>query len=171
MSLASQDWPRAETSAGAIGAFCVGAAVASVLRHRSGRSFPWLVMAALLLLPVDWAALPGWFELALVAFAMGVQGASLSRFGPAKLRTVVVTGTLLRLADAAVMAGIGGFGDRERDGVATLAAGSWACYAAGAGLGTFLPERTHPPLVVATALLLLIACDLAITERRRRDVR
>ncbi len=76
MSLASHAWARAETSAGAVGAFCMGAAVASVLRHWSGRSFPWLVMAALLLLPVDWAALPGWFELALVAFAMGVQGAS-----------------------------------------------------------------------------------------------
>ncbi len=69
------------------------------------------------------------------------------------------------------MAGIGGFGNRERDGVATLAAGSWACYAIGAALGTFLPQRTHPPLLVATVLLLLIAGDLAITERTRRSVR
>lgn len=172
--LAAGDWDRAATNAAAIGVFFAGAVAASLLRRASGRSYLCLLLAAGLLVPVRLAPLTVKEQLFLLALAMGAQGASIRKFGAARLQTVVVTGTLLRLADGIVTegwkvlsppSGAGGGGT----GLLTL--GSWAAYGGGAALGISVGRAIAVPLIPPISLLLLAAADLAVLHGRRQASR
>lgn len=168
--LTAGDWDQAAKNAIAIGAFFIGAVLASLLRQVSDRSAPGLVLAAALLVPLRLVRLTALEQLVLLASAMGAQGASLSRFGKAHLQTVVVTGTLLHLADAVAAGGRKGLHHWHEAGsssMAVLALGSWLAYGAGAALGGVVPPLIALPLAVPIAMLLLTAADLAISARSR----
>src|SRR5262250_2027284 len=84
------EWRRAGVYLAALGAFFAGALAVRLAWRLAALPAPSLLAVAALLvvagfLPVTTAWLP-----ALLAFAMGMQGASLSRFGAAGLQTVVV---------------------------------------------------------------------------------
>ncbi len=101
---------------------------------------------------------------------MGTQGASIRRFGSARLQTVVVTGTLLHFADAVASEGWKVLSPQSGpgSGTAMLSLGSWAAYGAGAALGIGLAKTLAVPLAPAIGVLLLTAADLAFLHGRRR---
>ena len=166
--LAAGDWDRAATNAATIGVFFLGAVIASLLRQVSGRSYPCLLLAAGLLVPISLVPLTMKEQLYLLAFAMGTQGASIRHFGASRLQTVVVTGTLLHFADALVSKGwkVLPSPSAQGGGTALLTLGSWASYGAGAALGISLGRAISIPLAPAIGVLLLTAADLAFLHGR-----
>ncbi len=170
------DWDRVTVDAFTLAAFLLGALAASFLKHALLRPFLALLLAAILLVLAHWPELDGLFALVLLAGAMGLQGAALGRFADISLQTVVVTGTILRLADALV----DGFWRRLRsvtpdgsgaaagDGAAALTAAAWLFYALGVAGGVAGIALLRLPLVVPAALLGGLAIELALTGRRSR---
>ncbi|MFO1062072.1 MAG: DUF1275 family protein [Dongiaceae bacterium] len=159
-----------------LAAFLAGALLAVLLRRRlADRRAPALLLAALLLaaaallLLAGLPAWPGWLLAAALALAMGLQGASLGRFAGTALQTVVVTGTLLRLAELAAGIRPAAAAAPDRRPLA-LTAAAWLAYAGGALLGAAaadaavalpaaLPETL--PLLVPALLQGAVALDVA----------
>src|SRR5208282_941056 len=117
---------------------------------------------------------PGYFALvALLAFAMGIQTATLTRIGALTVYTTFVTGTLTKFAESFTRALFWGYDHFRLTGrmsdtvrlapqqadvrnTAFLAA-TWLCYLAGAALGAFTKYRwelraLYIPVVVLVAL-------------------
>ncbi len=171
--LASGDWDRAATNAATIGVFFLAAVLASLLRRASGRPYLGLLLAAGLLMPIYLVPLTTKEQLLLLGFAMGMQGGSIRQFGSARLQTVVVTGTLLYVADAVVSEGWKTLSSRSASETATvmLPLGSWASYGAGAALEISLGRAISVPLAPAIGVLILMAADLAFLHGRSRSRR
>jgi uncharacterized membrane protein YoaK (UPF0700 family) len=93
------DAKRAGGYATTLAAFLAGATLSAFLRRTTGRPVAALLAAAALLLAAAVAHLPAPASLAILAVAMGLQGAAITRFGAAGMQTVVVTATIIRLAD------------------------------------------------------------------------
>lgn len=107
-----------------------------------------------------------WLALGITALAMGVQGTALSRFAGVSLSTVVVTSTVVRIAEANVDALL-----RTRGGTVVhhhapffLLAGVWLAYAAGAAAAVLLVPASPTPVVVAAVL---VAVVIALRHRWR----
>ena len=101
---------------------------------------------------------PTYFSLvALLAFAMGVQTATLTHTGPFTVYTTFVTGTLTKFAEAFTRTLFWGY-DRVRDSVrvteiiklaprqqavreTALLASTWTCYILGAAIGTLIKRH------------------------------
>ncbi len=173
LDFAAGDWDRAATNAATIGVFFLGAVLASLLRRALQRSYPCLLLAAALLAPIHLVPLTTMEQLLLLAFAMGTQGGSIRHFGSARLQTVVVTGTLLQLADAVVSQGLKArsASSGSGDGTTILALGSWATYGVGAALGITLGRAISLPLAPAIGVLLLTTADLVFLHNRSRPRR
>jgi uncharacterized membrane protein YoaK (UPF0700 family) len=105
-------------------------------------------------------------ELLLLTFAMGMQGAALSRFGNANLNTVVVTGTMLRLADeiTAKLLSAGEGEAKPPPGTIAIPLAGWLVYGVGAALGAVFLGILAYPLLAPAALLLVVAADVARSE-------
>jgi uncharacterized membrane protein YoaK (UPF0700 family) len=175
IAAARRDAGQAAACGLVLAAFLAGALLAALLRRQLvDRRAPALLLAALLLaaaalLPLaGLPAWPGWLLAAGLALAMGLQGASLGRFGGTALQTVVVTGTLLRLAE--LMAGVRPPAAAPDSRPLALMAGAWLAYAGGALLGAgaadaavALPARLPEtlPLLVPALLQAAVALDLA----------
>ncbi|HEY6359177.1 MAG TPA: YoaK family protein [Vicinamibacterales bacterium] len=82
--------------------FFLAAVAGAILRRLFERAYLTLILAAGLLFIASVAEADRTWTLTFLAAAMGLQGASISRFGPASLQTVVVTGTIVRLAEELV---------------------------------------------------------------------
>lgn len=108
-----------------------------------------------------------WLALGVTALAMGVQAAALSRFAGVALSTVVVTSTMVRIAEAnadfLVRLARGRIA-AERAPLMLLA-GAWLAYAIGAAVAVLLHPATATPLVAAAALVALV-----IGVRHRRGI-
>lgn len=160
------DLGRVVNYASTLTAFLAGAIVASVLRRITGGPVAALVAAAALVLAAAIAALPPLPSLALIAVAMGFQGAAITRFGGANMSTVVVTATIVRLADHLVENVL-----PERrgalPGAARLDALAWLAYGAGAALALVAERVTHGALFLAAAALVVIAVEVATEPRAR----
>jgi uncharacterized membrane protein YoaK (UPF0700 family) len=154
---------RAASYAATLAAFLMAAIIGSVLRRTSGRSATPLLAAVVLLTFAAAAPMNTTPRLILLAATMGLQGAAVTRFGPASLQTVVVTGTMCRLADNIVdhilPATI------QKIGTTRLDAAAWLGYAAGAGLAIGVAHIMAKPLLVAAVVLLIITLDVARDER------
>jgi uncharacterized membrane protein YoaK (UPF0700 family) len=170
------EWLRVANQAVTLAAFFAGAILAHVLGRASGRpALPFLAEAGLLA-AVAAAPPPRTAALALLAVAMGLQSGAQGRFGAATLQTVVVTGTMTRLAinlvDAAavLLAGAG----RQRNSALSrqplppplaIYALAWIAYGIGAGIGAAAVRHTSAPLAISAALLVVMT---GIGTARRR---
>jgi uncharacterized membrane protein YoaK (UPF0700 family) len=100
---------------------------------------------------------PAYFTLvALLAFAMGVQTATLTHIGPLTVYTTFVTGTLTKLTESATRALFWTYDHARHFGMSyivrhavgqrdiregTMLAATWSCYVAGAAIGTMFKAR------------------------------
>jgi uncharacterized membrane protein YoaK (UPF0700 family) len=127
--------------------------------------------------------------LALLAAAMGLQTATLTRIGPLTIHTTFVTGMLNTFAQAishwhfwayderrrgcSVSAIVRRSGENSASHVAKLMAGIWFCYMAGAVAGTSMNSRwSTRSLYLPTVLLILVAVvdrfrPLSLEEQRQ----
>jgi uncharacterized membrane protein YoaK (UPF0700 family) len=135
---------------------------------------------------------PAYFALvALLAFAMGVQTATLTHIGPLTIYTTFVTGTLTKFSESFTralfwaydhfrltkhMSDIVGSVTRQPDARdAAFLLSVWLCYLCGAALGTAMKHRWELRALYAPALLLVafVVVDqvypVAIQEERRQQ--
>jgi uncharacterized membrane protein YoaK (UPF0700 family) len=148
--------------------FFLAAVIGAFLRRLFGRPYLTLVLAAGLLFLASVVEAERTWTLAILAASMGLQGASISRFGPASLQTVVVTGTIVRLAEELVQIFVKakqGAALQEDRSTSVLFAMAWIFYAIGAGAGTVALVLLNAPLIVPGLLLLAVAADLAIGHK------
>ena len=165
IAAARGEWARIPPYALTLGAFFAGAMATSALKRAFDRAFPPLLLAAALLAATERVGLGGDLELLLLAFAMGLQGASLNRFGTTSLQTVVITSTLLNLADGCVRHGwhaAAGVDDKGPD--MTLLGAAWLAYALGAAAGVLLSSQLGLPLGLPAIVLVGVAIDLAVAR-------
>jgi uncharacterized membrane protein YoaK (UPF0700 family) len=165
IALAGAEWRRALTYATTLLAFFLAGIVASLIRRALQRSDLILYVAAafllLALLPKEAPEL----VLALLAVAMGFQGAAVQRFGRTAISTVVVTNTLLRLAEGIVTQirrpAASPVRPEERESV-VMGATAWTTYAVGGALTVAgAAYLTRWALVLPAVLLAGIAASLA----------
>ena len=118
------------------------------------------IVGALGFLPVGIEA-----SVLILAFAMGMQAAAITRFGGTAASTVVITSTLARTAEAALDA-IAPSRDGTLPPVARprLLALSWTGYLVGAVAGTLLLHAVAYPLTVPAVVLLVVAGLCATTS-------
>jgi len=151
-----------------LGLFFAAAVFAAILRRLFERAYISLVTAAVFLLLIPLAKLDREWTLALLAAAMGLQGACISRFGSVNLHTVVVTGTIVKLSEGLVdvlMPSRSAGAARTYHASTALFAAAWLFYAVGAGCGAVALGLIGAPLVVPALLLLAVSADLALAER------
>lgn len=155
---------RAASYALTLVVFLAGAIVSSALRRTTRQPIASLLAAAGLLLVASFVTAAPFARLGLLAFAMGLQGAAVTRFGSTSLQTVVVTGTMIRLADNLVEHAL-----PERTepapGATRLDALAWLSYIAGAALAIGAQHAMGRPLLLAAAALLAIAAEVADATR------
>ncbi|MGO9787722.1 MAG: YoaK family protein [Stellaceae bacterium] len=152
-------------------AFAAGAVFGAALKRASSRPYVPLLLAALLLAATGFAA-PGRGMLGAIAIVMGLQAASVSKFGATTLQTVVITGPIVRLAEGLVDLLWPGKGADARAAADASAHNglAWIAYGAGAVLGASgVVFLGGPPLLLAVPALLLLAAaaELAIEPQGR----
>jgi uncharacterized membrane protein YoaK (UPF0700 family) len=168
IALAEADWRRGLTYGTTLLAFFLAGIAASLVRRVFRRSDVILYGAAAFLLAALLPHEAPELVLALLAIAMGFQGAALQRFGHVTISTVVVTNTMLRLAENIVgrirrPASVALRPD-EREAV-PMGATAWATYAVG-GATTIagVIYLTRWALVVPALLLVVVAITLPRTR-------
>ena len=167
---AQGEWHRVEIYVVTLGAFFLGALFASLVKRALGRLFVPLLLEAALLLLVDALVRHAPPEnavplIALLAAAMGLQGASVTRFGSTGLNTVVVTTTIARLADGLV----GWVWPVRRDAetppagwTVAISVAAWTAYGIGAAAAVILLDhfQLRAPLVAPALLVTAVAISL-----------
>jgi len=152
-------------------AFTSGAVLGAVLRRASGRPYVPLLLAAFLLAAISLGALNRQAMLGLIAIVMGLQAASISKFGATSLQTIVITGPIVRLAEGLVDLMWVGKGANTREAAEASAHNglAWITYGVGAGLGAAAVGLAGTPLVLAVpaGLLLAAAAELAAEPQGR----
>ena len=159
------DGARATGYATTLAAFLAGAIASALLRRVTGRPIAALLAASVLLLAAAIAHLPPHASLALLAVAMGLQGAAITRFATATMSTVVVTATIVRLAHHIVAFAMPVEGAAQ-GGAARLDALAWIAYGAGAALALVVERIMHVPLFLAAAMLFAVAFEVATAGPR-----
>ncbi len=173
--LGRQDWPNLLRPLCAIAAYVIGMTLTRIAVGVAGRrgvrriaSFTLAVEALLLVLfaratpamhlgqIVDLQS-PAYFTLvALLAFAMGVQTATLTHVGALTVYTTFVTGTLTKLTESFTRVLFWGYDQLRQAGISdvvrlapkqrdvregTMLASTWICYLAGAAIGTVIKQK------------------------------
>jgi uncharacterized membrane protein YoaK (UPF0700 family) len=156
IALAQRGYPEAWRHIAPLFCFFLGAMASRALLRLARRFEPSLVLEALLLAGVDFLPVGLESKVLIVAFAMGIQAAAVTRFGGDAVSTVVVTSTLTRAAEVLL--------DRLwRDRLAAhpplvthprLLALTWAGYFLGALIGALLVPLIAWPLLVPAAILI-----------------
>ena len=88
------------------------------------------------------------------------------RFGPVTLQTVVVTGTMVRLAEYCIERLLPRQPPQE-PGVIELHAVAWITYGVGAALAVMAERVTARPLVFAAAAAFIVTAEVAAATRQR----
>ena len=153
-------------------AFTSGAILGAVLRRASGRPYVPLLLAAFLLAAISLGALNRQAMLGLIAIVMGLQAASISKFGATNLQTIVITGPIVRLAEGLVDLLWVRKGAKTREAAEASAHNglAWITYGVGAALGAAAAVGlAGTPLVLAVpaGLLLAAAAELAAEPQGR----
>jgi uncharacterized membrane protein YoaK (UPF0700 family) len=133
---------------------------ASALRRATGRPAVSLLAAAVLLLVATIAPVEPDLRLALLAATMGLQAGAITHFGTTPLQTVVITSTMVRLADHLVerllpVPRTGQPGAMRLSGIA------WIAYGAGAALAVGAQHLMQRPLLIAAFILLVVTVEMA----------
>jgi uncharacterized membrane protein YoaK (UPF0700 family) len=169
LALASGDWLAALGRIATLASFFAGAVAGRVLLNlRRGRSaLPLGVEAVAIVL----AAIPSAGSdtgIAILTFAMGVQSTALTRFHGVTLSTVVLTGTMGRLAEDAgdrlVRPASAGPAHAQRPARVLLWA--WVAYGAGAALAALVLRHTGAPLMLPALAVFAVT---ALYARRPTD--
>lgn len=152
--------------AATIGAFALGAAVATLLKM-ARVPLPALFMLAGALLALVAVAKPAVFlALCALAFVMGLQGGAISTFSGIRLPTVVVTSTLVSLVDGLVRRGL-----QRPDAPPPPAAQlrhltvAWLAYGLGGGAAVLAQSRLALPLLLPAALYAAVAAGFLGRDR------
>jgi len=161
ISLAQGEWARVSVYATTLAAFLAGALAAEIAKRRGvPASLPLLASGVPLV--VVWAAgLEGDVALAALAAGMGLQGGSVARFADINVQTVVITGTILKLAEAAthrMVKPTSGVAAPSAKGLPVFAA-TWLAYAVGAVLSLAAHDLGPLKLVLPLALLIPVAAS------------
>lgn len=159
ISLAQGEWARVSVYAMTLAAFLAGALVAEAAKRRGVPASLPLLLSGLPLVAVWAAGLEGDVALAALAAGMGLQGGSVARFAEINVQTVVITGTILKLAEAAidrVVRPAKGAPAPTAKGLSVFAA-TWLAYAAGAVISLALKDIGPVKLVLPLAVLMPVA--------------
>ena len=151
IALAGAQYADAIQSAIIIAAFMVGVAFSAVL----GRKLPLAAVLGVEAAAIVGAALIAPHLAALVlAFAMGLQNATMTRFSGTSLNTVVLTGNLQKMMQD-FLGRFTGLSRTARDGSAESAtiAWVWLAYLGGVAAGAFADRLLAYPLLPVVALL------------------
>ena len=148
-----------------LAAFFSGAIAASALRRATARPAVSLLVAAALLLIAAVVNMALDLRLALLAATMGLQAGAISRFGTTQLQTVVVTSTMVRLADQLVERLMPSVHPAE-PGTMQIHAAAWLAYAGGAALAVGAERIMRWPLLCAGLVLVVVTIDVARDGRR-----
>ena len=156
IALADGHWELASHRFMPLFAFFAGAMLARLLLRLTHRAAVPLLLEALLLAGVGLLPIGREPELMIAALAMGLQASAITHFGSAAVSTVVVTGTIARIADA-VLDRVWVAEKRALPVVSTpaLLALTWLGYFAGALAGALLTKATSLPLLAPAALLVV----------------
>jgi uncharacterized membrane protein YoaK (UPF0700 family) len=176
ISTAQQDWGEFWLRMVPLSTFVLGTALGHVMlelgqRRGSRRRFAWTAALQALLLvafitlgtwfgpPESVARAPAWqlhLPVAVVAVAMGLQNATLTRANGLAIHTTYLTGMLSVLVEGLVQYGVSG---RGRPGWhLAVVGGLWAAFVVGAACGALLLARWHLlALVLPVAGLLGVA--------------
>lgn len=204
--LLQQHWYAATLAASVLAAFVLGSLAGRILvevaSRKKFRNIASLIVSleAALLMAVIWSApaiLPwtgkaAYPLMAMLALAMGLQTATLTRIGPLTVHTTFVTGMINKFCQLAshwifrtydLIYATGPQGamlrqNRSRTGRQALFIGSiWVLYLAGACCGTWLSARwrLHAFFVPFALLVIIVAVDLihplSIEEEREQPER
>ena len=158
IALGEGQWTSASNRAAALLVFFLGAAAGYVLRRRAGPDCRWpLIAEAFVLVVAATSILPMGAALSLVAFAMGLQAAAVTTFGGVALSTVVVTSSMVRIAEGMVqrispdMTAKAPVGSR-------LLFGTWLAYASGAVVGAIVFRWVGSNSGLLLSAALVMAC-------------
>lgn len=158
--------PVAATYVATLALFCIGAACAVLLKTRRGGLGTPLSLVAAIVAAAGLIPMPNGLVLLALAFAMGVQGGTITAFSGIRLPTVVVTSTLVNLVEGLVTRA-GWAGDDSKPpagGHLWHYAAAWLAYGAGGGAAV-LAEGLSVPLLAPALVCLLVALDLARLAR------
>ncbi|MBV8537630.1 MAG: DUF1275 domain-containing protein [Alphaproteobacteria bacterium] len=163
ISIAQGELPRVVTYALTLAAFLAGALAAEGFKRARVRPTVPLLLSGLPLIAVYALDLQDNWALAVLALGMGLQGGAVARFANVNVQTVVITGTMLKLAEAAIYRL---FPVRGAPVIPSHALSvfwlTWLSYAAGAVLS--LAAKELGPLKLLLPLVLLI--PVAFAEER-----
>lgn len=166
ISVAEGEWPRVATYAITLASFLIGGLLAEGAKRAGATPMLPLLVSGVPLVVMYLAGLQDDGALAALAFAMGLQGGSVSRFANINVQTVVVTSTLLKLAEAAIHRLFPTRRDLESP-VPRLALPifglTWIAYGLGAAFS--LAARGFGPLKFLLPLIVLM--PTALSENRR----
>ena len=155
-----------------VGAFAAGALIGALLKRVSGRGSLPLLLGGVLLLVLVVAPSSRTEALVLLAVVMGLQGAAVVRFRSISLQTIVITGTIVRLAEGMVTTVLGGGRAELHVHEANVHhALTWSGYLIGAGVGGLALERLGMPLLLPAAAILVAAALLGLIEARDPEPR
>jgi uncharacterized membrane protein YoaK (UPF0700 family) len=202
MYLGRQDWPNLLRPLCAIVSYVVGMTLTRIAIGLAGRngirriaSFTLTVEALLLLFfahatpamhlgqIVDLQSSAYFTLVALLAFAMGVQTATLTHIGPLTVYTTFVTGTLTKLTESFTRVLFWGYDQLQQSGIShvvrlapsqrdvregTMLASTWTCYLVGAALGTVLKQRWELRALYLPVAVLIVF--IALDQFRPIDV-
>lgn len=148
MSAAHGDWANTLIYVVTLASFSAGVAVAYLLEAEHLR-VP-LLIEALLITAVALVAPGKTTALIMLAGAMGLQAASMTRFGTVTISTVVVTSVIVRIVEGSVSK------KKPPDIALTMPvlAAAWAAYAIGAALSVAASPLGDLILLVPVAVLL-----------------
>jgi uncharacterized membrane protein YoaK (UPF0700 family) len=164
ISAAQHEWPKVETYALTLAAFLIGALAAETMKRAKVRPTVPLLLSGLPLVAVYLAKLDGNAALAALALGMGLQGGAVARFANINVQTVVITGTLLKLAEAAVYRLLptgNGSGPTLPPLAFSVFGLTWVAYGLGAALS--LAAKDLGPLKILLPLVPLV--PVALGER------
>jgi uncharacterized membrane protein YoaK (UPF0700 family) len=150
-----------------VGAFATGALVGALVKRVSGRGSLPLLLGGAVLIGLAAAAQTQVVTLVLLAAVMGLQGAAVARFRSISLQTIVITGTIVRLAEGVVTTLLGrGRVEPDVHEANVHHALTWSGYLVGAGAGGIALERLPAPLLPPAFAMLAATALLALIEAR-----
>jgi uncharacterized membrane protein YoaK (UPF0700 family) len=157
LALAGGDWLVALARIATLASFLAGAIAGRLLLNfRSGRSALPLAVEAIAIVLAAVPSAGSETGIAILTFAMGVQSTALTRFHGVTLSTVVLTGTMGRLAEDVgdrIVRPAAGAAVRERR-PATVLLWTWVAYGAGAALAALVVRHVAAPLVLPALAVL-----------------
>ncbi len=159
ISVAQGEWARVLTYALTLAAFLAGALAAEGFKRAHVRATLPLLLSGVPLIAVYALDLQDNWALATLALGMGLQGGAVARFADVNVQTVVITGTMLKLAEAAIyrLLPLRGAGPVIPPHALSVFWLTWLSYAAGAVLSLAAKELGLFKLLLPLVVLMPVA--------------